>query len=144
VETSASPAPRWCMLHKNSVIEWWLQPHDFFLMYPSLIQSIPTPASPPPTSPRTNPTSPLPEISSLSSPFSHQKRAGLPVISNKHSVTRCSKTRHRPSHQGWTRPHSRRKRVPQAGSRVRDNSTPTVRSVTETPSYTNLTHMWRA
>ena len=61
--------------------------------------------------------------------ISLQKRAGLPVISTQHGVTRYKKTKNKPSYQGWTR-----KRVPRAGKRVRDTPTPTVRSPTKIPS----------
>lgn len=53
-----------------------------------------TPPSPPPASP-------LPQISCSS--ISLQKRVGLPVISTERAVTRCTKTRHKPSYQDWMR-----------------------------------------
>lgn len=37
------------------------------------------------------------------------------------------------SHQGWTRQPGRRKGVPQVGKRVRDNPTPTVKILTNSP-----------
>lgn len=65
-----------------------------------------------------------------------QRRAGSPMMSIKHNITRYNKNRHKPSCQGWTRQSNRTKRVPRAGERVRDTPTSTVRSTTNTPSKT--------
>lgn len=62
---------------------------------------------------------------SLGSP---QKREGLPKISTKHGITRCSNTRHKSSYQSWTRQPSRSKRVPKASKRDKATSIPIFRS----------------
>ena len=76
---------------------------------------------------------PLPSIADALFCFSSEKKANFPVMSTGHSVTRCNKTRHKPSYQGWTRQPSRRKRVPRVGKKVRDTCTPTVRSTKKNP-----------
>ena len=81
-----------------------------------------------------SPLSNSPPPEKKSSTISLQKRVDLPGISTEQSTTRCNKTRHTPSYQGWTRQLSRRERVPRAGKRVRDSPTPTVRSPTRIPS----------
>lgn len=65
-----------------------------------ILTAVSTPPSPPPSA--------FPQFHSSS--ISIQKRAGLPGIETEHSITRYSKARHKPSHQGWTRQPSRRKR----------------------------------
>ena len=42
-------------------------------------------------------------------------------MSNKYDISSCNKNRHFPSCEGWMRQPSRRKRIPKAGKRVRDN-----------------------
>ena len=49
-----------------------------------------------------------------------QTRVGILKLSIEHELTTYNKTGHITSHQGWTRRPSRRKKVPQAGKRVRD------------------------
>ena len=79
---------------------------------------------------RSLPSLPFPQVSSLHFPFppnsphfaSPQKRAALPGTSTKYSITSYNKTRHIFSRQSWVRQPSRRKRVPEAGKRVRDST----------------------
>jgi hypothetical protein len=110
----------------------------FLFIYFSLIQYILITVSPPSNlpSPPTS-TSLLPHIHCSS--VSLQKRAGLPGISTEHGIPRCNKTRHKLSHEGWRQP-CRRKRVPGAGTRVRDTPhTATVRNPTKNPRRTAKT-----
>jgi hypothetical protein len=54
-------------------------------------------------------------------PTSPQRRAGFPGTSITRDIRGYSKTRHIPSHQGWTRQPSGRKKVQQVGKGVRDS-----------------------
>lgn len=93
-----------------------------------------------------SPLPPLPPVSPLClcsspdppPPTSSQKRAALPGTSNRYSIGSYGKTRHISSHRSWWRQHSRKKRVPWVGKRVRDSATPT-----RTPSCSALTYMQR-
>lgn len=90
---------------------WGFFPYSslIYFIHCSSFFSLPSPS--PPTS--------LPPLEASPSP-PPQKRAGLPGTSTKYGITSYSKTRHTFSHQGWTRPPSRRNRVPKAG-RVKDS-----------------------
>jgi hypothetical protein len=98
-----------------------------FFLYYSLVQYILTAVSS--LSPPLNLsplTSPLPQIHCFS--ISLHKRPGLLVISTKHGITRCSKTRHKPSCQGWTRQSKKKKRKGPLSRQESDTPRPTVRS----------------
>lgn len=71
---------------------------SFVFIHSSLIQYIPTTASPSPPSLLPGPLSQIQFV--------------LPVISTKHTISRCSKMGHKPSYQGWKGQPSRRKRGP--------------------------------
>lgn len=82
---------------------------------------------------------PPPPISHRSTPppFPFKQKCRPPRDISKHSTTSYSKTRRKPSQEGWMRQPSRRKRFPRIGERVRDMPCiPTVRSPARTPSYT--------
>lgn len=64
-------------------------------------------------------------------PFLHQRRTGRQ--SAEHSITRCKKSRYKPSCQGWRRELIRRKGSQEQG-KVRATLTPTVRNPTRPPS----------
>ena len=78
----------------------------------------PTTAPSPFSLPSSQPlTFPLPQIHRSS--IFLQKRAGLSGISTKHSIIRYNKSRHKPSHQGWTRQSNSRKGVSRTGKSER-------------------------
>lgn len=78
----------------------------YLFIYLSLIQYIPTTASP---SSLPSSTLLIPSLQIHNSSNCLQKRAALPVISAKLGITRGNETRHIPSYQGWIRGSSRRK-----------------------------------
>jgi hypothetical protein len=65
-------------------------------------------------------TSSLPQIHSSS--VSLQKRAGLSRLSTKHGIKSDNMTRYISSYQSWIGYSIRRKDIPKAGKRVRDNT----------------------
>lgn len=85
-----------------------LSPFIYPFIYSSLVQYILTTAS----SPSTLPGPPTTRFTCSST--SPQEKAGLPGLSTKQSITRSSKTRHKPSCGGWKRQHSGRKRISRA------------------------------
>lgn len=76
------------------------------------------------------PQLPFSPVSTAPPSLSLEKRAGIQETIVKHNKTKYCKTRQKPSHWGWTRQPSRRKRVTGIGKRVES----TIRSLTETPS----------
>lgn len=71
---------------------------------------------------------PIFPLSQIHSSVSLKKRAGLPRIATKHSITRSNKSAHKPSYQEKAKQPSRRKWVPKAGKRLRDSPTPTYKN----------------
>lgn len=95
------------ILGKNFAIEQQSQSKGCFSILLSYATSQPQPPLPPVI--QVSLHLPLPQI--YGSSISLQEKAGLPGISNKLGITWYNKTRHKPSHQGWKRQPSRRKRV---------------------------------
>ena len=108
--------------------------------YYSIIQYIQTAASHlsrPPSPPYTPSLSPR----STHPPFLFRKRAGLLVTSRKYGLTRCNKTGHKPSYQGWTKQRSEGKGPQRQAKDSETAPLPTVRNPTRTLSYTAITFM---
>lgn len=87
----------------------------FLFIYLSFMWYILTTASPPPLLPVLTATSLLPPDSLY--PHFPSEKAGFPVISAEHSITRCTETKHKPSYQSWTRQSGRRKRIQKQNQR---------------------------
>lgn len=121
-------------LYNMREVSYTTHGYFFFSFYFSLIQYFLTIFFPPST----------PRIPWLTFPLL-QKMSGLPGIATEQGITRCSKTRYKPSYQGWMRWPSSGKGVPNTDKRLRDTPihTPTVRSSMRTPSYTFITYIWR-
>lgn len=80
----------------------------------------------------------IPPLCSRFSPSIHlHKRAGLLGIPTESVLRSYYKTRHTPSHQGWTRQPGRRERFPRAGERLRDFPTNNVRMTHKNPKLNN-------
>lgn len=101
-----------------------------FFLYSYLLQNILTAVSPSCTA-FCPPTPDLPSSRSTATIFL-QKRAGLPGLSAKHIIPRCSNTGNKLLYQGCRRQYNRRKNVPKGGIRVTDNMTLTIRTTTNT------------
>lgn len=117
----------------SKIQEFWYIYFSFYSSFMHYIQttvsslsSLTSPPPPPPISHRSTP-----------SPFPSKQKCRPPRDISKHSTTSYSKTRRKPSQEGWMRQPSRRKRFPRIGERVRDMPRiPTVRSPARTPSNT--------
>lgn len=68
--------------------------------------------------------------SPIHSSISIQKRAGIPWISTRCSITNCTKIGHLHLYSGWIRQLSMRKEVPNAGNLLETAPDPTVWSLT--------------
>lgn len=104
---------------------------NVFFLYSSLIQYTLTENSPPST-PTVSTT--LLQARFTSHPFPFRKKAGLPGMSNKHSLTEYNKTWQKLSNQDCVRQSSRRNGFIRAGTRIRGTPSPTDRSPTKTSS----------
>lgn len=71
-------------------------------------------------SPSALPSSPQPPLHpGPTIPNLHLEKSRFPRTSIKHGTIKYSKTRHKPSHQGWVSQPSKRNRVPRVGKDVR-------------------------
>lgn len=116
-----------------------------FFFNSSFMYHIPTSVSPPFT-PLCHflllSTSPPPQVLLLPFP-SEKSRDNSGLLSTKHGITSYKKTRHKPLHQNWMRPPSRRKSCLKSRQKSQRLPTPTVRSPSGTPSNTTTAHMQR-
>jgi len=80
------------------------------------------------------PTFPLPQIYLFFAPT--ENREGLPGTSSKHCIRSFNKTRNMSSCEGWTMQPYRKKGVPKADQRNKEDPATTVRNLTTTPSFT--------